>query len=438
MKDVQRQRDAVLKALTAPGQARVLRRLRTGAQRERDAALEALAAPGQAHDVLRRLQSGEKLDSIYDHFEMYGSASPTTSQLSDTSNQLQNINEEASLTPTQMTIDSPRTLSHTNSAVPEGPETSHIHSAVKGQDSVSNCAEDEPDRLVPHLQTPTLSNATLTNGIDAHPDADRMPEVPLGMFMEQNTPMIFPNPYCPDRAYPTDSIGNIFWWHSDISDPMQPNYGAPPSTDPYVGPYQQFTAPYIPSQGQDSYPQPISTLPPVPDKSPPISRSSSQERPHYSAASSTTTTTIGESRYPTPPPTKKRKLPTRDNVSSTTSGTGSRSRSNTFVPEEKTANKKPSNQQHSSRERERHRRASARNWQRQKQQTAELEAVMKFAESRNRELHREYAEVLRQVVDVKNALMDHAKCNNPGINSWLHSQATNIHFTTAVNLIVVS
>ncbi|KAK1566297.1 uncharacterized protein LY79DRAFT_572322 [Colletotrichum navitas] len=392
------------------------------AQRQRDAVLKAFTAPGQAHHVLRRLQNGETLDRIYEHLEMHGPVSPTTSQSLDPLNQFENVSEEASSTPTEMPICSPQTLSHTNSAVSEGPETSRINMAIKNQDSASNCAEDEPDRLIPYLQTPTFSNTTLTNGIYGHPATNRMPEVPFGMFMERNTPLIFPNAYCPNQTYPTDNIGNISWWHSGISGPMQPNYVAPPSTNPDVWPYHQFTGPYVLSQEQDSQSQPISTPRPVPGNSPLTSHSLSQEKPRYSVASSTST--IGESQYPTLPPPKKRKLPTKDHDSIITSRIGNRSESNNFVLEEKIAKNKPSDQEHSSRERERHRRASARNWQKQKQQLAELEAVMEFAESRNRELHREYAEVLRQVMDVKNALMDHAKCNHPEINSWLHSQAT--------------
>ncbi|KAK1673247.1 hypothetical protein BDP55DRAFT_505493, partial [Colletotrichum godetiae] len=69
--------------------------------------------------------------------------------------------------------------------------------------------------------------------------------------------------------------------------------------------------------------------------------------------------------------------------------------------------------------RERHRRASARNWQKQKQQSADLESAKDTAEARNRELHREHSQILDQVMNLKNALMDHAECNHPAINGWL-------------------
>ncbi|KZL88089.1 nitrogen assimilation transcription factor nira, partial [Colletotrichum incanum] len=110
--------------------------------------------------------------------------------------------------------------------------------------------------------------------------------------------------------------------------------------------------------------------------------------------------------------------------SSVTAGVGSDTKSNDNAPtKNKTPSKSPG-QETPSHDRERHRRASARNWQKQKQQTADLEAAMNIAEARNRELHREYSEVLSQVMDAKNALMDHAKCNHPAISSWLRCQAT--------------
>ncbi|KAK1519550.1 uncharacterized protein CCOS01_11201 [Colletotrichum costaricense] len=75
--------------------------------------------------------------------------------------------------------------------------------------------------------------------------------------------------------------------------------------------------------------------------------------------------------------------------------------------------------------RERHRRASARNWQKQKQQSADLESAKDTAEARNRELHQEHSKILNQVMSLKNALMDHAECNHPAINGWLRCQAAN-------------
>lgn len=79
--------------------------------------------------------------------------------------------------------------------------------------------------------------------------------------------------------------------------------------------------------------------------------------------------------------------------------------------------------------RERHRRASARNWQKQKQHSADLESAKDTAEARNRELHQEHSKILNQVMNLKNALMDHAECNHPAINGWLRCQAANYVLT---------
>ncbi|KDN68126.1 hypothetical protein CSUB01_10906 [Colletotrichum sublineola] len=394
-----------------------------GAQRQRDAILEALVTPGQTHDVLHQLRNGETLDRIYENLEMHGSASPTTSQVSDTSSQLQHIKEDSYSTPSQIRLCPPRFLNLSYSAGSEGPETSHLYRTIKNQESPLNCAKDKPDGLMPHLQTSIFSNTTPENSIYGHDAVDSAPSMPFGMFMEQNASLILPDAHRPNQTYPTDDVGNMGWWHSGIPDPMQPSYIVPPFTNPNAWPSPQFIAPHHPSQAQDSYSQPSSTLSPVSDKSPLISCLSSPEKVRDNVASGITT--VDESSYPTPPPTKKRKLPTKEQVSSAASDTGSRGKSNGFALQESMADNKPSDKELPSHNRERHRRASARNWQKQKKQMTDLQEAMKFAEYRNRELRREYAEVLSQVIHVKNALMDHAKCNDPAISSWLCSQATN-------------
>ncbi|KAK1976526.1 hypothetical protein LZ30DRAFT_805493 [Colletotrichum cereale] len=379
-------------------------------------------APGQTHNVLRQLWNGDTLDRIYENLEMHGSASPTTSQLSDTSSQLQHVKVEPYSTPTQTPLCSPQILEYSNSARSHDPEISHIYRAIENPDSTTNCTKDELDGLMPHLETSIFSNNTLTNSIYEPGATDCTPTMPFGMFMEHNTPLVLPDAYYPDHTFSTDDVGNVNWWQPGISDPMLPDYAVSPSTNLNAWPYPQFTPLHLPSQAQDSHPQSVSTPSSITDKSPLISHSLPREKLRRSITSSTTS--VGESQYPTPPPSKKRKLETSGRVSSTTASAGSQSKGNDGVSQENAANSRTSDQDHPSHDRERHRRASARNWQKQKQQTADLEAAMKIAESRNRELHREYAEVLSQVMNVKNALMDHTNCNHPAISSWLRSQAT--------------
>ncbi|GKT50602.1 uncharacterized protein ColSpa_10783 [Colletotrichum spaethianum] len=248
------------------------------------------------------------------------------------------------------------------------------------------------------------------------------PTMPFGMFMEHNTPLITPDAYYSGQTYPMDDVSNINWWEPGVSDPMLSSYTVYSSTNHSTWPYPQFLAPDLPSQAQSSHLQPSSMQSPINDGSPLISRSSSREQPHHSNGSSIAS--AGESQYPTPPPPKKRKLGTKEQVSLVTAGTRNDGKSKSKASKDYKAQSKSPVQEAPSHDRERHRRASARNWQKQKQQTADLEEAMNIAEARNRELHREYSEVLSQVMDAKNALMDHAKCNHPAISSWLRCQAT--------------
>ncbi|KAK2052535.1 hypothetical protein LY76DRAFT_670621 [Colletotrichum caudatum] len=392
------------------------------AQCQRDAVLEAITVPGQANDVLHQLRNGETLNTIYKQLKAHGSKSPATRQLPDSSNQIQSIKEEPSLTATQNRLRSPQIPEYSNTASFESSETSSEYISIENQGSTSNCKKYEPEDQMSYIQPSTFSNSTLTNGIYEDNSINYAPTMPSGMFMEQNTPLTLPNAYYPNPTYFTDDTGNISWWNLGVSDPVLPDYSVTPSTNSDTWPYPHFTEPQHPRQAQDSHPQTTSAPSPVSNKSSPISSSTYQEKLGQSVAPSTSA--VSEHQCPTPSLTKKRKFPAKDQVCSTAPGPGSGSKSNDSHRQEKAAKSKPSALEPSSCDRERHRRASARNWRKQKQQMADLEAAMKHVESRNRELHREYTEVLGQVMDLKNALMDHAKCNNPEINSWLRSQAT--------------
>ncbi|KAK1989943.1 hypothetical protein LX36DRAFT_676228 [Colletotrichum falcatum] len=398
------------------------------AQRQRDTVLEALTAPGQTHDVLRQLSNGETFDMIYKHLEIHRSApSITTNQLSDASNRLEPVKQEPPSVPTRTSLLCPPSIhKHPDSGGPEGPETGHNYSTIQNQDSTSNCAKDDVEGPMP----PIFSDTTLRNGIYEHDAMDYTATTPFGAFLEQNLPFIISQAYNTNHINLSDDVGNQAWCDSGILDPMQPNYAVPSSTNPQAWPYPQFTATHLPNQAQESHSQSFSAPSSVPDRPPLVSRPSSREEPRRSGAPSTTA--AGGSQSPTPPPhTKKRKLSTKDHVYPTVSGTGSSSSSssssnkrNESVPQENLADGGPPDQEPPSHDRERHRRASARNWQKQKQQMADLEVAMRLAESRNRELHHEHAEALGQVMDAKNALMDHAKCDHPAISNWLSSQAT--------------
>lgn len=79
-----------------------------------------------------------------------------------------------------------------------------------------------------------------------------------------------------------------------------------------------------------------------------------------------------------------------------------------------------------SQSRERHRLASARNWHKQKQATADLQATKARVEAQHAALKEEYSEVLSQVQQVKHALLGHANCGDPAIKMWLHKEASGV------------
>ncbi|GKT63914.1 nitrogen assimilation transcription factor nirA [Colletotrichum tofieldiae] len=389
-----------------------------GAQRQRDAVLGALTVPGQTHDVLLRLRSGETFESIYEKLGTHDAASPTNSQVSDESSQLRHIKKEPFWTPTQTPLCSPSILEYSNSTELHGSEASHIQGAIQNQNSRSDCTKEEADGLMPSLEASMFSHMALPNNINEFDATDYTLPMPFGMFVEHNTPLDLPDAYCSGQTYPTDDVSDINWWQPT----MLSSFAVPTSTNQGAWPYHQFAAPHSPNQAQASHFQPSPNLSPVADDSILASRPSSREIPHRSMGSSMASAV--QSQYPSPPLLKKRKFETNDQGSSATAGVKSNSKSSNDASTDNKAPIKSPGRKPPSHDRERHRRASARNWQKQKQQTADLEAAMNIAEARNRELHRKYSEVLRQVMDAKNALMDHAKCNHPAINSWLRCQAT--------------
>ncbi|KAK1975571.1 hypothetical protein LZ30DRAFT_737069 [Colletotrichum cereale] len=381
-----------------------------GAQRQRDDMLGALAAPGQTHDVLENLGT-------------HGSASPTPNQVSDASSQHQDIKEEPSLTLTWTSLCFPQVLDYSNSTDLHRSETSHIQSAVNNQNSILNYTKKEADGLAPHLETSMFSHMALPNSIMEYSAAEYTPTLPFGMFMKHNTLLLPPNACHPNKTYATDDIVNINWWQPGISDPMLLNSAVSSSVNHAAWPHPQLTAHHLPSQTTANHLQSSSTPPQVNNSSPLMSCPSPRGNLPGSVGSSSIAN-AGGSRYPTPSPLKKQKLSTSDPASSITitAAIGSDCKSTNNGPADGKAQSKslkPPSHDH-----ERHRQASARNWQKQKKHASDLEAAMNVAETRNRELHREYADVSSQVMDAKNVLMDHAKCNHPAIGSWLRSQAT--------------
>ncbi|GKT51826.1 uncharacterized protein ColSpa_12007 [Colletotrichum spaethianum] len=391
-------------------------------QRQRDAVLGALAAPGQAHNVLLRLWSGETFERIYEKLETHHPASPTTGQGSDALSRTPHIKEDPFSTLTQTPLCSPPILDYSNSTDLHGSETSYIQSAIENQNPISDGTKVEADGLMSYLEAFMLSHMALPHGVNEYDTTDYTPTMPFGPFMEYKTPLIHPNTHYSGQTYPMDDVGNVNWWEPGLSGPVLASYTVSSSTNHSAWPYPQFPAPDISSQAQASHLQPSPMHSPENNGSPLISRSSLWGQSHRSNGSSIAS--AGESLYSTLLPPKKRKLEVNEQDSSITAGTRNDNKKNHKTSTDYKAQSKSPVQEAPSHDRERYRQASARNWQKKKQQTTDLEAAMNIAEARNCELHGEYSEVLSQVMDAKNALMDHAKCNHPAISSWLRCQTT--------------
>ncbi|KAM0326956.1 hypothetical protein ACHAQA_006077 [Verticillium albo-atrum] len=76
--------------------------------------------------------------------------------------------------------------------------------------------------------------------------------------------------------------------------------------------------------------------------------------------------------------------------------------------------------------RERHRLASARNWNKKKSAAVDLQATELRVEAQHKALQTQYAEVAEQVRSVKHALLDHASCDDPAIGRWLQQEARQV------------
>lgn len=99
-----------------------------------------------------------------------------------------------------------------------------------------------------------------------------------------------------------------------------------------------------------------------------------------------------------------------------------------FFVSSKTSNGGQSKQSKSpqSQSRERHRLASARNWHKQKQASADLQATKDRVEAQHAALKEEYNDILNQVQQIKHALMGHVGCNDPAIKMWLELETNEV------------
>ncbi|KXH30205.1 hypothetical protein CSAL01_05035 [Colletotrichum salicis] len=220
-----------------------------------------------------------------------------------------------------------------------------------------------------------------------------------------------------DSTQPTLEFGPVDWWASTNLQPTTPYFPTQPATDSTNWNYPDASV--VQSNMPICY-SILSVTPPPTNVESYFGLTSSISEETICRHSITSSDDGPEVNQEHAPPHRKRKSSKDDAVSA------------------HQMLKKPALQRHHSNvpetqppsvRRERHRRASARNWQKQKQQSADLESARDTAEARNQELHREYSQILDQVMNLKNALMDHAECNHPAINGWLRCQAANYALT---------
>lgn len=382
----------------------------------------ALAAPGQTHDVLLRLWSGEPLDKICGNIRSQDSLpSPANSLVQDASSEpqknddgLSNISHpESPITPTK--LEDYNTEEHTELEDTYNQEATYNNGSM--QTSVN--IKKEPENLIPYVDTSIFDNMASTNDT-SHVGNTDCNSTPFVTFMGNHSSMLDSSVQYSENCYFTD-VGVINWWEPNSFDTTLSSFAIAPSTESATWSYPE--SPML----VQSQPHSISSVPsstPSPILTSPSSTSGPSSSGMLRTESASHATHGAKRQYPVPPLAKKRKtnfdtIVYADNIAVT------ETKSNNDDVAKKRSKSKSPDQKEPSHDRERHRRASARNWQKQKQQTADLEAAMNIAEVRNRELRREYSTVLSQVLDVKNALMDHAKCDHTAINSWLRFQATN-------------
>ncbi|OHF02051.1 hypothetical protein CORC01_02630 [Colletotrichum orchidophilum] len=221
----------------------------------------------------------------------------------------------------------------------------------------------------------------------------------------------------PISNQPAIEFGRVIWWASTDLQPTARYFPADSGMDSAAWMYYQTSTlahPLIPSV----YTLPSSTPSPRTIDLPPGSPSPASGQTGHSISSNDDG--LGESQCR--PSSQKRRKSSTETVAH-----NDQPQSNTVSQKRESNVPDP---RPPFRGRDRHRRASARNWQKQKQQSADLESAKDTAEALNSQLHREHARVSSQVMDLKNALMDHAMCNHPAINGWLRCQAANYVFNS--------
>ncbi|KAF6830360.1 fungal specific transcription factor domain-containing protein [Colletotrichum plurivorum] len=362
--------------------------LRDG-QRRRDAVIAALATPAQADRILRRLWDGSTVAEIYDMIsgEDAGSESPTavgTPAATD-----EDAEPEATERMRSTSISQAGSIPPGNGSF--GPE--ELAAADHGQLGYGM----SPFASGPFTSPPLQSfDASIMNG---------------QIFLASGE-----YEQAMDHQYSSVDPGTAKWWACGGGTPAFSSFSGTSSANsmPWMG--WQFPAAAgnvepscsysIPSATPSSIPSAILS-PPAPHSSAPSSLPSREPVRSSAASASVSSPPKGQS-----PPENETPDPADLPAASADEHAPGRPRPQSPHPEETPPT------------RDRHRQASARNWQRRKRQFSDLQDAKAEAEARNRELRRQHSQALAEVLAAKEALMGHAGCGHPGIGGWLQTQAT--------------
>ncbi|KAJ3952251.1 hypothetical protein N0V92_011324, partial [Colletotrichum tropicale] len=393
------------------------------AQHQKDAVIAALSVPGQSMEVLQRLWMGEPLESVYETLgcrEVLRS-SEASSFHSDAAQGLTapgqppttTFSASSSSTPTQARSSSPLAMEQTENSMGEDTGTDH-HGGKVGCDehvALEYFNEQVGGSMLDYSGFMNLPwNGAFNHfGVGA-PNYD--PNIPFGdsTHVQQCDANIH---HFENVSFPNDP--EYLRKSSSSTQNSQTSFSNGSSIESMLWPGSEDT--FLPSS------DPVHTRPGLSPIASPITISSTESRPASREAvckspaknplrSPRNQTTKSE--VPFRPRARKRSF----NEEAPFSRSPSFTEDNTQTSREQSVYPSDSPQS-----RKRHRTASARSYKKQKDQIEFMKTVKLDVEIRNEELKKEHAELWHQVLAIKNALMGHADCKHPAINAWLQAEA---------------
>ncbi|TDZ37775.1 Conidial development protein fluffy [Colletotrichum trifolii] len=403
------------------------------AQRKRESLIQALAAPESGSEVLMRLWNGESIADITEALSTVNHGNslaeyPPANDSQPVTPELAGRTFSGPLPPPVIPAvqsESPQPQ-FTSSNVFNQPSTGHIRDATGGKDMSEMSPKGTDLSMMPTFSTRVFERgSSMTHAPDdlSPTSFDVSPQNEAPPMGNQYTDT-YHNDHYYSQPYSTDDMGAVNWWtpipHFHEA-PFSNTYGPTHPSDMMNN--QNHMSGQIPPVSTGSAPSTVQS-PTTISSSPGIGQPSCH-RPSISSNATGSGLAVQPPHLPpdhlpspagtilpTPPLSADVLMPDAEPASTRSA----------WPPSQPPPAQPPARPAQS---KDRHRQASARNWQKQKQQAVELQAIKNEVETRHRYLKAEYNDLLGQVVAVKSRLMDHARCDHPAIGSWLRSQATN-------------